>query len=323
MNTFTVLDPAESWLAKQLVGPDVSIYPNNADLVRAQLKRKLFEDVRHLVAMSRLEAPFDLREIARYRHVLNIKEDAGLVSREAVLVPTNGGFVITLSSRVHAEARKRFSCAHEIAHTYFYDVTVDPPRKFYRNSRYWVEEGYACEIAREILMPEPCLSTYVFEHNLRLSVEALVKLRKHFGVSYDTLGRRLLHDTHAWNEEFWGDRAWQGIIVIVLTPSPEEDAQGKWKATVYRSPRYEYKLKDVTSRKLERKLDSIVVAEGPQSDGEDLQALARIADVIARALADEFKKKKEETIKVAASSYHVQAQRVGKKSVLSVISQTE
>ncbi|MCD5401685.1 ImmA/IrrE family metallo-endopeptidase [candidate division NPL-UPA2 bacterium] len=312
MSTLAVLDPAELWLAKQFLGSNAITSKSNVSLFRMKLKKKILEEVRHLFRRAKVEPPIDLSEIAQYRRVLEIREDSGLVSKEACLLPTGGGFVITLNPRVRGKVRKRFNCAHEIAHTYFYDLTVDPPRKFHSSKQYWVEEGYAWEIAREMLVPEPHLSNYVLGNNLRFSVGSMVRLRNHFEVSYDLLARRLLHDAHSWNMEFWGNKAWQGLI-IVLTLSPEESGMetSRSNTRVYRSPVYGHRLKDVTSRKLDK-----IVAEKAYQDKTVGLAPEEIAEVMMEAWRH---KTQEKEFKQKQLKYCIQARKVSKRSVLATV----
>lgn len=312
MKTFRKLDQAEVWLAKQYLGSEVIIFRNNIEFVRLKLKRKVFKDIRRLLATANLKPPFDPKEIAKFRKVLHITEDPGLVSREACLIPTNGGFIIRLNPRI-TKLKKRYNCAHEIGHTYFYDLSANPPRRPYSSNRYWVEEGYVREITREIIMPEPDLSTFVLKHNFSLSVPALAELSKRFKVSYGLLGERLLHDAHSLNKEFWDENAWEGIIVIAVGKSYESNQSrvlSTSKVDVYRSPQYKHRFADVTSNKIEKAFESKVKGSG--FGGE-----------IARLIFNEFTSRKGEIKKQIFSrgrfEYCSEVGRVNERCVLCVI----
>jgi len=257
MKTNRLLDNAEFWLVRQFLGPGVPfIYTDNSECIRFELKKRIFDDIRHHIKSANLKPPIDLKEIAKVRKVVAIIDDPGLVSREACLVPVDGGFLIKLKLQV-PEIKKRCNCAHEIGHTYFYDLNKNPPEKSYLNSRYWVEEGYVWEIAREIIAPEPYLSDFVVTHNLSLSINALVKLSRYFKVSYGLLGKRLLHDAHSLiNKEFWNENAWEGIIAVSFLSNNKYGILKKPKVYIYRSPQYKYRLTDLTSKKLDKAFEN-------------------------------------------------------------------
>ncbi|HEC87082.1 MAG TPA: ImmA/IrrE family metallo-endopeptidase, partial [Thermoplasmatales archaeon] len=169
--------------------------------------------------------------------------DEKLTYRESLLIPRGDGFIIKLNPK-KSQVRLRFSCAHEIGHTYFFDLNTRPPQKFYStsSSRYWVEEGYASEIAGEILLPEPYLSKTASKISKDPSLEALTQLRNDFNVSYEVLIKRLFRDSHLWNSNFWGNNLWDGIVITA-----EIKKTGTPQMKVYRSPKYRYKLKNITN----------------------------------------------------------------------------
>jgi len=113
--------------------------------------------VRHaesVVLLSRqTEPPYRPALYAELQHVSRITQK--VMDIEGRLVPSNNGFTIELrSDRSHE--RKNFTCAHEVAHTFFYELV---PSIKYRNldSARIVqdnEEEYLCNIAAsELLMP--------------------------------------------------------------------------------------------------------------------------------------------------------------------------
>lgn len=248
MNGLQTLDRAEIQLAEQFLGCDIPLYGSNVEVIRTKIKESIFEDVRRLLTLARSKPPLDPREIARFWKVLSVVEDPSLVSGEACLNPIDGGFIIRLNPRI-PRLKRRFNCAHEIAHTYFYNVSVNPPERFYPRARYWVEEGYACEIAREILIPEPYLSDFAIRNCSYPSLRTLLELRTYFDVSYDALALRLLHDAHLWNKRFWRDKLWEGLIITIYLSDNYDIEQGL-KIKVYRSPKYRNRLTNITSNKL-------------------------------------------------------------------------
>jgi len=76
--------------------------------------------------------PVDLQEIATRRAVFEIEEPR--MVPEAVLSPEGTGFRVFLQSNFNdfpgARVRQRFSLAHEIAHTFFYELRDGSQRPF-------------------------------------------------------------------------------------------------------------------------------------------------------------------------------------------------
>jgi hypothetical protein len=71
--------------------------------------------------------PIDIVALAK-RRAIEIRQDLeGEPCEEGLLLPYNGGYRVRLR-RSATEARKRFSLAHEIGHTFFYKLERDGPR---------------------------------------------------------------------------------------------------------------------------------------------------------------------------------------------------
>jgi len=314
MRALKLFDPAETWLAKHFLGPEVTIYKNNIEFVRLELKKRVFEDVRRLIKSANLKPPFDPKEIAKFRGVLDVIEDPDLLSREACLIPTDRGFIIKLNPRV-PETKKRCNCAHEIGHTYFYNLDTNPPSKSYSSKRYWVEEGYVSEIAREIVVPEPDLFNFVQRRNLHLSVQALIELSSNFKVSYGVLGERLLHDAHSINKEFWDGNVWEGIIAVSVSPKDGKACISKKpKIEIYRSPKYKRRLMDVTSKKLEKAF------EGRTDVPEVIEKIMRL---ILEKFIDTESNIHKQNFSKGRSEFCIEVGKVDEKCVLSVLYENE
>ena len=81
------------------------------------------------------------------------------INCDALLIPIVGGFKIKLKNedKFHSTYRTRFSCAHEMAHTFFYEIEDGgvPFRAVPGGSKY---EEKLCDIAAaELLMPKDAL----------------------------------------------------------------------------------------------------------------------------------------------------------------------
>jgi hypothetical protein len=144
------------------------------------------------------EAPIDPDPILRFRRVLKTWF-ASTSSPMAMLLPTNGGFTLRLRPGMHP-LRLRFTLAHELAHTFFYNTELDPPRKLISISRetvpYQKQEDICNAFAAALLLPADLVRPYLDESQTRgLSKwDILASTGSKFGVSTEVAVRRLLSD---------------------------------------------------------------------------------------------------------------------------------
>jgi len=115
------------------------------------------------------------------------------LSRDGMLIPVQGGFIIKINS-LKPLVRQNFTCAHEIGHTFFYDVTGERPWRPYKSmSTYWGEEGLCHAFARELLMPTEFVERDLEEHKNR-DLEFILTLANKYKVSVEVAARRLMLD---------------------------------------------------------------------------------------------------------------------------------
>jgi hypothetical protein len=166
-------NPAITWLAK-LAAP---LSP----------KDYLFSQAKTLLLKSgQVKPPFDPRR-ALPPSVIRI--EAVPLSRDGLLIPVDGGFIIKLNSRKHP-IRQRFVCAHEIAHTFFYDTSGPRPWRPTKSlSSYWAEEDLCYQFAEEMLMPSQEITNIA--NTLFPAIDNFLQLRRTFDVSNESLARRL------------------------------------------------------------------------------------------------------------------------------------
>lgn len=266
MNDVKLIDNAEKWLAKQFLDPaEYNVFLRNPTFLRNEIKKRIFREIRELISMTdQTKPPFAPEKIAQYRKIKCIVSDETLAHREAILIPQDDGFIIKFNPK-KPNVRVRFSLAHEIGHTYFFDLNTRPPQKFYSmvSSLYWVEEGYACEIAREILAPEPHLSTITTQICEYPSIHALIQLQKNFNISYEVLIKRLLYDSHLLNANFWGNNLWNAIILTANVSRTEDEVTN---LKVHRSPTYKYKFKDIMNNEKVREIISKILKNKVPAD---------------------------------------------------------
>lgn len=158
-------------------------------------KQRVFQEIHRLLeATGQSSPPFDPEPLAPFRRVTDIKREK--LHTHGMLIPVKDGFVIKLNSDT-PRTRQRNACAHEIAHTFFYDLTASPPRRMdYGTGRYGYEENTCNELAGEILMPQEvtCQTLAQFDYP---SIKAFATLMSQFDVSSEFLAWRL-HRLKAW-----------------------------------------------------------------------------------------------------------------------------
>lgn len=156
--------------------------------------------------IGNLNPPIDLNDLGE---CLDINVKKILLSKnincDALLVPIEGGFKIKLKNedKLHYTYRTRYSCAHEMAHTFFYEIEDGgvPFRAVPGGSEY---EEKLCDIAAaELLMPKEVLEKkgkkLVDKHDYSFS--ALIKLKEIFKTSLRSISIRV---TNSLNDG-WGD----------------------------------------------------------------------------------------------------------------------
>lgn len=156
------------------------------------IKSRLLGEIRPLLDQSgQQHPPFNPELMAPYRRVVEIRHQKLTVP--AMLTPIKEGFVISLNSDDPAR-RQRSNCAHEIAHTFLYDITTSPPTQIRLRGRkaaqFGLEEDICNQLAEEILMPEHAMRDALacFPHPL---MKSFVALMNKFDVSTELLAWRL------------------------------------------------------------------------------------------------------------------------------------
>jgi Zn-dependent peptidase ImmA (M78 family) len=110
------------------------------------------------------------------------------------------GFSIIVNKNL-SETRKRSIIAHELGHTFLFDIQSNPIKPYLQleqsmKKRWESMEGLVSEIGRQILVPKAFLERYRY---LNPSLKSFQKLRKIFNVTVDIMARRLVHDSKFWD----------------------------------------------------------------------------------------------------------------------------
>ncbi len=156
-----------------------------------QLVNQLIEDRGHD------KPPFLPEEFIRFQGIERI-EKADLGNTSAVLLRFQDGYVIKVNQK-HSLARQNFSCAHEIGHTVFSELKLEPYiqsieyRTFNPQARDRIRvtarERLCDAAAAELLMPESVFGKYL--SGFGVSVHSIERLANIFRVSIQAVARRI------------------------------------------------------------------------------------------------------------------------------------
>ena len=142
---------AVTWLLKESKATDIEAY------MKRQANKLLCETGQN-------EPPFNPVRIGLLRKIKGIND--AKIDNISELVPVQGGFIIRINPEVVTESSKhngrknhqalrsrRFTIAHEIGHTYFYETTSRSPSRPYGDLGSVSEERLCDIFATELLMP--------------------------------------------------------------------------------------------------------------------------------------------------------------------------
>lgn len=210
------VDPAERWLGERFLGETFSSMPpeEGSRTLKAALRSTI---ARRFESEGFASLPIDPIRFAEAFSGLHFEVVERLVSEDhvGILAPRPRGFSIVVNPNLSSH-RRRFTLAHEVGHSFFYDWMTNVPTLRFRSSRYWVQEGYASEIARDILLPER-LVVRQREATSSPSLESLRSLSKCFDVSADVLRRRLVEDLRLWDCVLFQSRPSNGEIATLTS----------------------------------------------------------------------------------------------------------
>ena len=167
------------------------------------------ERINELLDLTKQSAPpIDLKPLLRLRRILAVKYDSSLGCR-AKLIPVERGFEIRVDESLRYRFRRenwRFTIAHEIGHTFFYDLDTVVPRRYPGIPVGNIPEERFCDLfACELLMPQKLMvdrfRPEIFEeeqscdHSLFKSV---FKIQREFDVSLGSICLRIVKDLSLW-----------------------------------------------------------------------------------------------------------------------------
>lgn len=188
-----------NWLIRVTTEVDALARHRNPEIASwRQVKQAILEAATHL----RLEAnqnapPIQLDKIKQIRHIYEETLFNSSGSLNAVLTPSSRGFILRLHEGQH-QFRQRFSIAHEIGHTFFYDINKNPPVRLISQVSSGVlspkEEDICSAFARELLIPRELINRELFKLSDNNKLRMILNLGNRYEVSAEVMTRRLLMD---------------------------------------------------------------------------------------------------------------------------------
>jgi len=204
-------DPAVAWLSS-LVAP---LSPKEFLLQQA---------IKLLNESGQRKPPFDPQKAIP----LSVKRvEITRLSRDGMLIPVEGGFILKLNSE-RPMVRQNFACAHEIGHTFFYDLSGPRPWRPYESmSSYWAEEDLCYQFAEEMLMP--CSEITRIGSKIPPSLASFQRLLTTFQVSVEALARRIRRLS-----------LWKCILIVAVTSEGKKNLLKK--KVIYKYTDYKYRV---------------------------------------------------------------------------------
>ena len=129
--------------------------------------------------------PIRPKRIAKLRKVKRIIEKR--IDKSGALTPVKDGFYILLR-KSDSENRRNFSCAHEIGHTFFFDLTHEVPRLIINitNAEKPVVENLCDIFAESLLMPRHHFLSSWQHFEEKFDFDALEKISRVFQTSVES-----------------------------------------------------------------------------------------------------------------------------------------
>lgn len=156
-----------------------------------------------VAATEQTTPPIDLSPIQMARRIKEVSYCASLPEWGSLRVDRDG-FVVKLARlRATAALWSRWTLAHEIAHTFLYDITQSPPR-----SLVYVGSGnpkleWLCRcLSRSLLMPEGwvahMLANGANSPTPTITLHVLDEMERRFGVPWTIVAERIVEDLGLW-----------------------------------------------------------------------------------------------------------------------------
>jgi len=174
-----------------------------------EITRNIVKEV--LSSTNQTYPPVNINSILAFRHV-NVCTVMKMY-KDGRIRPSTDGFTIEIAPS--PQKRQRFTLAHEIGHTYFYDLKLSPPQRIlYDDSQ--DEETFCNLFASEVLMPAHMVQAELKQlesNDDKLSpLDYFERLARKFNVSIEAMTRRLIEDLGLFHGIALGSRWFPGLL---------------------------------------------------------------------------------------------------------------
>ncbi len=224
------LNSAAKWLARTYVGDKYKLMKKKEvlNIIKKNIASSIYEEIK---AKKRFKPPINLTVMLNSRNFKKPEDKDLEKDVSGLLLPVEGGFRLIVNKSDDPQKR-RFTIAHEIGHSYFYDLSEEKPqiKHIRNNSTKQFEEEWANRIASYILVPKPLIVRDVRNKYKSPTIANLAALRKkdNYYVSYDVMSNRLTNSLNLWDCIIFKSNVITGNKVIV---SPKE----VWKHKNYKN----------------------------------------------------------------------------------------
>lgn len=211
-------DACEALAPKYLRDFELAEYYRDKERTRSVklIKQRLFDDIwRRMQRYGEKEPPFlNNQEFIHNGCRAHIKEVPGV--KHAFMQVHASKFIVYVDKDLK-DVHKRIYIAHELGHTFLYDLDKVPLQPYFERKRssdllernvYSRDEGLVYEIGRFLLVPSNVLDDYV---PCAASLAALIGACETFATTTDIMARRLLWDIYDWQS---GTKYWEDALVL-------------------------------------------------------------------------------------------------------------
>ena len=211
-----MLSPIEELMNKKLGATfhRFVLAKNGNKILMRKLKEVLSIEIRTMLERSGMTTPpfdpFSIKMVGKAK--IHVEFVSGKKIRgDGVMEICSDGFLIKIDDNLKrqlARHRLRSTMAHELMHTFFYDVKRLPPAKLGHISQsrkhFLMEEELCHFLAREFLVPTfPLLDLIAQKKSLKApSIRNMEFLKRTFVVSSDIMAYRIISDLTIWNAMF-------------------------------------------------------------------------------------------------------------------------
>ena len=192
--------------------------------IAESIANELLSTVREPGPPVSVEPLLAARRVAAVRRIRGGRRSR--MPQDGRLLVTDHGFAVEVKSG--PETRVRFTLAHEIGHTVFYDLDTSPPQRLVPGGTPKDEERFCNLFAAELLMPRGLVQTEL--NKVRRGGDepasptaAIVRLAQSFRVSIEAMARRLVEDLGVLEGIALGSR-WMPGLDSSLQVAPSDQA---------------------------------------------------------------------------------------------------